>query len=508
MIEDRMRERAAHPVPLWRQIVGGMVGRWTPAGGEAIADPGGGQFREQLQGQALRAKSEQDKLKSQETLAGTAERLAATALHNEELKGATDARLAAAEDRLYPGAFPLQTYQFDRPTPMTAMDSEQQTYDAAGGPPPVGQSSQPNLPLQSPRSQFSAMSVRSPRQAIEPVPEGAVSVPPSRIDPNQTPRAMYTPAGKAALDAQSKAAEQEAVKRSGMIQLDPDWMKNNHPGVMADKNGEFWVPPDTYAKLVGQEQKAEKPLPVTHEEVQARAQGLGTSNPEANKITPDAARRMLTPIPSPDAATARDTQRSDRSYQQRNAELEKIASPIQTALDKMQRLKTVIGAGTPISDAISPLEFISALAGGQGSGIRVTAPEYQNVYGAQSKWAKLRLWAQQYSADPQKAGAKLDPQTRQQILDLADSVLADNGNQLADIEKARQALIDTDDVKQHRQIVADLKTSLAHPKSAKGGGQSGGDGNVKTVNSKEERDALPQGTKYKRPGDETVYVKQ
>lgn len=179
----------------------------------------------------------------------------------------------------------------------------------------------------------------------------------------------------------------------------------------------------------------------------------------AGQRTASAASSAERPVEHADA-------RLDRSYQLNVQRLDKISTPIRQRLDRMQQLMKSLQMGTPISDAITPVQLLVALAGGQGSGVRITQPELQRIIGGRSVWESLRAFAQKWSLNPKMAGS-LTPEQRSQMMKLTQVLMDDLQGQVDEINEANGNLIKSDSVEGHRKILNDLNKGLTGPAKKK-----------------------------------------
>ncbi len=177
---------------------------------------------------------------------------------------------------------------------------------------------------------------------------------------------------------------------------------------------------------------------------------------------------------APKDTTVSDQARVERSYNTRKTELDKSAQPVYDSLQRLGRLKDTIDNGSPIADSVTAPELLVVMAGGAGSGVRITTAEINNIMGGSSKWEQVKSAINQYNTDPAKANKILEPM-RGQIRKLLDSVQSKLAQKESVIEDAQQKLIDTEDPKEHKQIVADTKKALAAIDSGmpSGGGKAG-----------------------------------
>lgn len=162
----------------------------------------------------------------------------------------------------------------------------------------------------------------------------------------------------------------------------------------------------------------------------------------------------------PKDTTESDRNRIERSFNSRASEIEKAGQPVSDGLQRVGRLMDTLNNGSPLADSVTAPELLVVMAGGQGSGVKITQSEINSIVGGQSHWEQMKSALQQWNTDPAKANKILEPM-RNQIKSLVSKVNEKLSAKEAAIEDARQKLIDTDDPKQHKQIVADTKKALA-----------------------------------------------
>jgi hypothetical protein len=151
--------------------------------------------------------------------------------------------------------------------------------------------------------------------------------------------------------------------------------------------------------------------------------------------------------------------RSDRSYQYNDTKLEKIATPLEAAAQRGDRLISTIALATPQADALIPAELMVYLAGGQGTGVRINEAEINRVMGGRSAAQSLIATLQHY--DPTKGGGlQVTPLQRQQMQQLAQIAADKIHKKLVIIDEARSDLNSTDNVAEHRSILARANKAL------------------------------------------------
>lgn len=182
---------------------------------------------------------------------------------------------------------------------------------------------------------------------------------------------------------------------------------------------------------------------------------------EAQRVASAAGRDPNVAAARVDAARARDQARFDtqtnHSYEYNDKKLEARAKPLTDQAARFDRLVTTVNEKTAQADALIAPELLTVMAGGSGSGLRMTKAELENVVGGRSKWASIEAALQKWV--PGQALSITDSQ-RAEIQKL----LATMGGRIAAkasaIEEARNGLIDAPDITSHRRILADLDKKL------------------------------------------------
>lgn len=162
-----------------------------------------------------------------------------------------------------------------------------------------------------------------------------------------------------------------------------------------------------------------------------------------------------------DAARARDAARFDtqtnHSYEYNDKKLEARAKPLSDQAARFDRLVTTVNEKTAQADALVAPELLTVMAGGSGSGLRMTKAELENVVGGRSKWASIEAALQKWV--PGQALSITDSQ-RAEIQKLLTTMGGRIEAKASAIEEARNSLIDAKDVSSHRRILADLDKKL------------------------------------------------
>lgn len=166
--------------------------------------------------------------------------------------------------------------------------------------------------------------------------------------------------------------------------------------------------------------------------------------------------------------------RADKSYQLQSTRLDKIRQPVEQIIARVGRLNDTLNQNTPQADALVAPELLSIMSGGQGSGLRMNEAEISRIVGGRSKWESLKASINQWQTDPTKARS-ITPEQDKQIRALVDTVHQKLVKKQAILDGAEESLINSDDPKQHREIVAGARKQLDAIDAASEGGPKPGD---------------------------------
>jgi len=158
-------------------------------------------------------------------------------------------------------------------------------------------------------------------------------------------------------------------------------------------------------------------------------------------------------------APQKSTERSDKSYQYNATALEKVATPVEQTMARMGRLMEALNQHTPAADALVGPELLTIMAGGQGSGLRMTEAEISRIVGGRSHWQDLQAAVQKWSLDPSTANS-ITADQRKQMRDLASAVQRKLVAKQVVLDKAHEELLDSEDPKDHRRAVTDARREL------------------------------------------------
>lgn len=156
--------------------------------------------------------------------------------------------------------------------------------------------------------------------------------------------------------------------------------------------------------------------------------------------------------------------RIDKSYQFHTSQVSALAKPLQDRQDRIERLRTSLDAKTPQADALIAPELLTAMAGGQGSGLRMNEAEISRIVGGRNAWLGLKSTLMKYQSDPTKPFLIPDEQ-RAQIYSLLNEVDKQVQNKQDAIINAQQELANSKDPSEHRRIFSNLRTRLREGQS-------------------------------------------
>lgn len=193
-------------------------------------------------------------------------------------------------------------------------------------------------------------------------------------------------------------------------------------------------------------QKEGKERPLTYAERLAVARQVPTTQQGEVKIG--------------ESRTARDDLREDRSYQFHTKEFDTVEKPIADVSSRLQNLQEALSQATPQADTIIAPQLLTIMAGGSGSGVRMSEAEISRIMGGRSHWEALRAAAQAWNPNNAEAN-KITPDQRKQIRSLANALNQKINAKRELVTKARRKLTESSDISGHRKSGLELKERLA-----------------------------------------------
>jgi hypothetical protein len=152
----------------------------------------------------------------------------------------------------------------------------------------------------------------------------------------------------------------------------------------------------------------------------------------------------------------------DAAYNKERAALDKLRQPMSQQLDRLNRVITSARQGNAISDSLIAPELLTAMAGGQGSGLRMNEAEISRIIGGRTAWEDLRARLNYWAANPQEA--QIPPEQRAAIVRLAEEMKQQIGEAEALIVDTQTAMSGSDDPQQIQNYTVQLQR-LLHQRS-------------------------------------------
>lgn len=158
--------------------------------------------------------------------------------------------------------------------------------------------------------------------------------------------------------------------------------------------------------------------------------------------------------PNPDTS-AKDNARTDRSYQFNAKELDEERKPLEATMQKISAGMTNLNLKSAQADAFLAPQILTLSAGGSGSGLRMNEAEIKRILAGRTAWEDLKAVANKWIADPQHV--QIPEEQRQAMADILTAAQAKGTLKSSILEWADGALVNTEDVKTHRTIVAQAR---------------------------------------------------
>jgi hypothetical protein len=153
------------------------------------------------------------------------------------------------------------------------------------------------------------------------------------------------------------------------------------------------------------------------------------------------------------------TNRSDKSYQLQSARLDKLRTPVDQLATRFSRLQDTLDQKSPQADALVGPELLSVMSGGQGSGLRMNEAEISRIVGGRSAWESLKASINHWNTNPEDARS-ITPDQDKQIRSLIAAVHDKITQKQSILQQAEESLLDSDDPKEHRRIIAEAENQL------------------------------------------------
>lgn len=192
-------------------------------------------------------------------------------------------------------------------------------------------------------------------------------------------------------------------------------------------------------------------------------------------------------------AADRSSKRVEDSYNRRIGVVDKLEAPIAASSGNIAEAMTAINQGSPLADSMAVPLILKATVSGAGSGFRMTQAEMNSVLGGSTKWVALERYLNQWSLDPKHP--RIPDEQRQQMRDILQAISSKVQSKTQRILKARTDLTDSEDPKEHKQIVDGLMKDINDIDAGPTGTPS-----IPNVKTQDEYNKLPTGTIYMEDG--------
>src|SRR5262249_1399064 len=194
---------------------------------------------------------------------------------------------------------------------------------------------------------------------------------------------------------------------------------------------------------------------------------------------------------------------SDKSYQYHASRLDNLRKPVEQQLDRLSRLSDTLAQNSPQADALIAPELLTAMAGGQGSGLRMNEAEISRIVGGRTNWETLKAKLGAWQTDPSK-GFALTPEQRQQVSALLTARVGRLQQQQQILDDAGDQLIGATSPQQHRAIYNNAQKKLS---GAMSGAISGSDNQSSATPSGMVMMKAPNGQTKAVPADQVEHYK-
>lgn len=149
----------------------------------------------------------------------------------------------------------------------------------------------------------------------------------------------------------------------------------------------------------------------------------------------------------------------EKTFEYSDKQLETLAKPLRERSDRIERLKVTLAQGNPQSDALIGPELLTAMAGGQGSGLRMNEAEIARIVGGRSVWENLKANLQHWSTNPQDARS-ITPDQDAAIRKLVQAIDAKVQKKMAILNDAGSKIVEISDPTQQHRLIADTRKAL------------------------------------------------
>ncbi len=247
-----------------------------------------------------------------------------------------------------------------------------------------------------------------------------------------------------------------ALEKLGQTQYTPVNQESGGAGYFAQKRNQ----PPTYTELQAGTPKAQpasllRTTTVKENGVTKNVDLYGYVDPKTQKeVITDKKYQDFTPN-----GTGNPASQLDKSYQFHTSQVSALAKPLQDRQDRIDRLKQSLDQHTPQADALVAPELLTAMAGGQGSGLRMNEAEISRIVGGRTAFESLKSTLKKYINKPDQPFLITDEQ-RKQIYNLLDVVNNNVQSKQNAIIQAQQGLSEATTTAEHKKIFSNLRNQL------------------------------------------------
>lgn len=198
--------------------------------------------------------------------------------------------------------------------------------------------------------------------------------------------------------------------------------------------------------------------------------GLGpklTPQEEADLAASETRRTLVTNTNFDNRKPYMDATQITQSYQRADNKIAGYFKEINDQALRLQKLKVTLNQQGNLADSLLAPEIVVAMAGGQGSGVRINEAEIDRVLGGQNRWDNLKRELKKWDASGQPHGTFLvDDKMRAQMRDVIRYIDQKNQTALRGLDKLGDSLLDAnsgpDFLDRHRAIVKQARDMMQH----------------------------------------------
>src|SRR5207253_2582938 len=131
--------------------------------------------------------------------------------------------------------------------------------------------------------------------------------------------------------------------------------------------------------------------------------------------------------------------------------IDKLRTPVEDGMSRITKLEDTLNQSTHQADALVAPELLTAMAGGQGSGLRMNEAEISRIVGGRTNFESLKAALNKWQTDPSK-GLSITPAQRDQIRRLIQTRKVRLSQMQSAIDEESSNLAASEDPAEHRKI--------------------------------------------------------